>query len=69
MILKESLILNSNAWNHLTYGWYWIELFVFDRNTWNHSTVFKQMSSGSFKNETYKQFFTNNIFDMSTNRI
>ena len=27
----------------------WIELFVFDSNTWNHLTVCKQMKSGSFK--------------------
>ena len=34
-----------------------LELFVLDYNTWNHLTVYKQISSGSFKsNVTYKLF-------------
>ena len=33
-----------------------IELLVQDRNTWNHLTVSKQMSSSLFKNVTYKLF-------------
>ena len=40
----------------------WIELILFDCNTWNHLTVCKQMSSCSFKN-CYLQTnsFTNHI--------
>ena len=34
-----------------------IELLVLDSSTWNHLTVCKQMSSGSFENNvTYKLF-------------
>ena len=31
-----------------------IELFVFDRNNWNHLTVWKKVSLGSFKDVIYK---------------
>ena len=34
-----------------------VELLELHNNTWNHLTVCKQMSSGSFKNNaTYKLF-------------
>ena len=55
--LIELLLLNSNAWKHLTV---WkqiinkIELFVLDRNTCNHLTVYKKMSLGSFQNVIFK---------------
>ena len=29
---------------------------MLDNNTWNYLTVYKQMSSASFKNVTYKLF-------------
>ena len=32
-----------------------LELFILDRNKWNHLTVVKKMSSGSFKNVIYKK--------------
>ena len=41
--------------NHIIYqylepfNWEQIKVLVFDNNTWNHLTVCKQMSSGSFK--------------------
>ena len=33
-----------------TNDWCWIKLLVLDRNSWDHLTVSKQMSSSSFKN-------------------
>ena len=36
-----------------------IKLLVFDSNNWNHLTVYKEMSSGSYKN-SYPQ----TIYDM-----
>ena len=33
-----------------------MKLLVLDNNTWNHLPVCKQMSSGLFKNVTYKLF-------------
>ena len=42
------------------------QLLIFDNNTWNHLTVSKQMSPGSFKNNvTYKLFvYKLYIFDI-----
>ena len=39
----ELLVLNSNAWNHLT-------VQVINRITWNQLTVCKQINSSLFKN-------------------
>ena len=33
-------------------------------NTWNHLTVCKQISFGSFKNVIYKQFYESYIFNI-----
>ena len=42
-----------------------VKLLVYYRNTWNHLTVCKQMSSGSFKTVIYKLFFYKSyIFDI-----
>ena len=39
------------------------ELLILNSNTWNHLTVCKQMSTGSFKNVTYKLFvYTSHIW-------
>ena len=55
-------MLNSKTWKYLTVYEQIInikeKLLAFDRNTWNHSTVCKEMSSNNlFKNKvTYKLF-------------
>ena len=36
-----------------------MELFLFDRNTWNRLTVYKKMRSGSFK---INKIFTNYMY-------
>ena len=43
-----------------------IKQYALDGSDWNHFTKYKQMSSGSFKNNiTYKLFFNkSNIFNL-----
>ena len=38
-----------------------IELLMLDSNAWKHLTVFKQMSSGSFKTVAYKLLYKSYI--------
>ena len=45
-----------------TNDWYWIELLVFDRNTWNSIIVCKQMSY----NYLFRNKFTNKVFTNKT---
>ena len=45
-------------------------LFVFDKNTWNHLTMCKQMSSGSSRNVIYEIcFYKSYIFKIGIKRI
>ena len=50
----------DQIFNHLLYlkpfNCVQMELVVLSSNTWNHWIVGKQMSSGSFKDVTYKLF-------------
>ena len=48
----------SKPFNYVqTNNWYWIELLVLDRNTWNYVTLCKEMSSGSFENNVIAKLF------------
>ena len=49
MIDVKLLLLLSNTWNQLCANkWLIVNRIVFDRNTWNHLTVCKKSSLGSF---------------------
>ena len=66
--ILETVIVNNSIWNlKLSMFKQMIEL-VLDSNTWNHLTVCKQISSGSFKNVTYK-LFTHTHTHTHTQRI
>ena len=59
ILAKVSSTGQIELFNHLLYlipfNYVQIELLVLDRNTWNHLTEFKQMSSGLFKNNVTLQ--------------
>ena len=58
---ESKLCRDGNTWNKVNClqlnDWYHIEFLDLDKNTWNHLTEYKQMSSNSFKNNvTYELF-------------
>ena len=42
-------MFNSNTWKHLTANKWLIELFISDRNEWNHLTVYKKWAQACLK--------------------
>ena len=65
--LGVAVLGQKELFNHLRYlkpfNCVQIELFALDRNIWNHLTVSKQMSFGSFRNYTNKLFvFKSSIY-------